>query len=97
MDFSKAVWSTLNRSGRSRFIAANLSRDKAHSAQCAATEIKAERDTARRERDDAAVDQQEDRQYSALFIDKLQSKIDRLKALCRGAGVTEATMYEAMK
>ena len=70
--------------------------EQLHSAQRAAIEIKVERDTARRERDDATVDQQDDRQYSALFIDQLQSKIDRLKELCLGAGVTEAAVRDAM-
>jgi hypothetical protein len=70
--------------------------EQLHSAQRAATEIKVERDTARRERDDATVDQQDDRLYSALFIDQLQSKIDRLKELCLGAGVTGAAVRHAM-
>ena len=68
-----------------------------HSAQCAVKKIKVERDTFRRERNDAVEDRHDESQYSALFIDQLQSKIDRLKKLCPGAGVAEAAVRGALE
>lgn len=48
------------------------------------------------ERDDAAEEQQDEAQYSALFIDRMHGKLDRLKALCRGAGVAETAVRDAL-
>ena len=48
------------------------------------------------ERDEAVEDAQEEGQYSALFIDKLQSKLDELKKLCAAEGISAHAVEQAI-
>jgi len=49
------------------------------------------------ERDDAVEEQQDEGQYSALFIDKQQQQIDALKALCSSRGIDQHDVDIAVK
>ena len=48
------------------------------------------------ERDDAVEDQQEEGQNYALFIDRLQQKMDALKKLCSSRGIEQHAVDAAL-
>ena len=48
------------------------------------------------ERDDAVEDQQEEGQNYALFIDRLQQKMDALKQLCSSRGIEQHEVDAAL-